>query len=166
MGGLKSNIAKCSVIFWFGFLTYLVFGGTLAFLLTELGYVGAFCNDPPISDPTSYENCKPCDLYESIFGVIEIGNCSNPILEFLATVFIIIPRVLIIVMAMLLYVFVEPLAAIYEQLPVIFFTTLIICPVCYVTYSTLYKNKNRVRFLHRMLLLDLMSLGAHLALVF
>ena len=166
MDGVKSNIAKWATIIWMGFLTYLVLGGILGFILMELGYVGPFCNDPPIGNSATYEKCKPCGLYGSIFDIIEIGNCDNFLLKVLAVVFISVPRLFVILVAMLLYGFVEPLASLSKNLPAIFFIVIIASLGAYLIYSTLYKNKKRLRFLHRTLLLILLSLGAQLALAF
>ena len=134
---------------WLAVLAYIVFGGALAEFLEQTGQVGRFCHDPLLNpDQTSatYETCKPCRLYGSIFGIIEIGNCSNKILNFLTLLFVSIPRIAVIMLGMLVYVLVEPLR---DWAPVLFGLPALLTLLAVRRF--LDKDKNVVRLIHGLL---------------
>lgn len=160
MNGLGLKIFKSLYWLWLAFLLYVVIGASLGFVLQAVGIIGPFCSDTP---PETYPACKPCGLYGSVFGVVEIADCNNAALEALLSITIMIPRVIIAGLALLVYPVVEPLAAVSIMLPALILLPLIGLLGAGIIRKHFYKVKNISRGLHRSLLTALLLLTTFLA---
>lgn len=72
-----------------------LWGGVIVQILSALGDIGPFCSDS-VKRESVYRTCKPCSFHWSVFGVIEISNCENPVLGKLLDFAIGIPQLFIV----------------------------------------------------------------------
>ena len=106
------KIHKFLFYFWVAGLAYIVFGGVLGSILGSTGQLGPHCYDTLKNvepNPGTYASCRPCEIHWEIWGLIVISNCDNQLLTILVEIFLVIPRIAVIVLGLLVYTFVEPL---------------------------------------------------------
>ena len=147
-----ARIWKLVKMLWSLFVLYVFIGGCLAFAGGHLGFVGPYCE---IASEASgiYPICQPCGLHFSIFGVIEITPCGNPVLEFLLTVGVVIPQLIIAILLLLIGPLVTALAIVSKYLPSIVLLLPLYFYIGRAIYFDLLKRENIWRGLHRIGLL-------------
>jgi len=147
---------KTSVISWawIAALSYIVTGGLIARVGHFIGAVGGYCAEPTdelnAADPI-YRTCDPCTLYFSVFGVIEVSACPDPIIAFVLNAFVAIPHVAIVILSMVLY-----------ALPwLLRWAVLLACIIAFVYVVAKESGQKRpAAALHRGLIIALLGLGA------
>lgn len=162
---LKSGIkvAKYLKFIWLVFLFWIAAGGIFAILLSGLDLIGPFCENPGLSENSAYEICKPCGLNSSVFGIIEVGNCDNPLMEFFFHATVSAPRFFIIIITMLIYPIVEFLNQFSKALPLMIFIPLMLGLGLKIVRQNFFIRKNTQRGIHHILLLAVLALSIHLA---
>ena len=166
MMGLKITRLKWIRYIWFGFLIYLIIGGALGIAAEAFGFVDGFCNDNLAIKDTVYEACKPCGLYGSVFGVIEVGNCSNKFVSVSLKSLISIPRAFLACIAILIFPVVELLSATSDILPYLALVPFLFLMGIKTARHNFYEKKNVGRGVNRILLIAIMGLALYIAMRF
>ena len=88
---------------WIAALAYVVTGGLIALVGHLIGAIGPYCADPnDIRSVEIYGACEPCTLYFSVFGVLNLSACSDPVVSFLLNTFVATPHVVIVILSLLI----------------------------------------------------------------
>ncbi len=98
----SDGVLRWVAYFWITLLAYVFVGGAIAQILGFAGAISPYCADT-VRDQEIYRACVPCGLNWSVFGVIELTPCGNPLLEALINYGVLWPHTMVVIFAVVAY---------------------------------------------------------------
>lgn len=162
MSSSSQGVLRWVAYIWIGVLVFVFLGGAVAQALGFAGAIGPYCADT-IREQEIYPACVPCGLNWSVFGVIEITPCRNPVFEMLLTYGVIWPHAFIVILAVILYPIAGPLRSIEPWLAGAVLLPLVSAVFARTVYYNFYERTAVSRGLHRSLLVGILILATLMA---
>jgi hypothetical protein len=158
----SDDVLRWIAYFWIALLAYVFVGGTIAQGLGFAGAIGPYCADT-IRDQEIYPACVPCGLNWSVFGVIELTPCGNPVLEALINYGVLWPHVIVVILAIVAYPVAGALRSVEPWLAGAVLLPIVAAVWIRTIYFNFFQKPNIRRGVHRTLLVGCILLATLMA---
>lgn len=162
MSSSSQGVLRSIGYFWIAFLAYVFVGGVIAQGLGFAGAIGSYCVDT-IREQEIYPACVPCGLNWSVFGVIDLTPCGNPILETIITFGVVWPHTIIVILAVIAYPVAGGLRSVEPWLAGAILLPIVGAIWIRTVYFNFFQKPNIRRGLHRALLVGCALLATLMA---